>query len=583
MPPATQPTAKTVAPAAPAAATKVAEEPRVLDGMEDLRPLGFSGPGNHPTPGRFLGPPRASPYESNFIPISDRWRIGLPPGYGQNSRGGALNPYDQNVLKGDYALPGTQDLFFNLTATSDTVFEARRTPTPSGVSAISPGKFDFYGTGDSQLVVQNLILSAELFKGDASFRPKDWAVRATVVTNLNYVHADELGLVEPNVTGGRDRTEGYVALQELFAEYKIADLSSNFDFLSVRAGTQGFTSDFRGFVYSDNQPGVRFFGNYDNNRWQYNAAWFHPTEKDSNSGLNTFNSRQQDVFICNVYRQDLLWHGYTGQLSFAANIDRGSGSQYDTNGFLVRPAPVGTIAEKEVDAYYLGWAGDGHIGRLNISHQFYQVLGRETFNPIAGHGVDINAQLAAAELSYDVDFIRFRTSFLYMSGDHNPTDHSANGFDSIFDNPNFAGGGFSYFSRQAIRLTGSGVGLVGRNSLIPALRTSKEQGQANFVNPGLFLYNIGADVDLTPKLKLITNASYLQFADTSSLETVLQDGSIHRDIGIDLSVGVEYRPLLNNNVIFVFGVGALIPAQGFKDIYTSETLYSAFVAMTFTY
>ncbi len=88
---------------------------------------------------------------------------------------------------------------------------------------------------------------------------------------------------------------------------------------------------------------------------------------------------------------------------------------------------------------------------------------------------------------------------------------------------------------------------------------------------------------LTPKTKLITNASYLQFADTSSMEEILQDGSIGRDIGFDLSVGVEYRPLLNNNVILTFGAAALIPGNGFKDLYTSETLYSLFGAATLAY
>src|SRR5207302_8207964 len=111
------------------------------------------------------------------------------------------------------------------------------------------------------------------------------------------------------------------------------------------------------------------------------------------------------------------------------------------------------------------------------------------------------------EVSYDRDWARYRASFVYASGDSRPEDGSATGFDSIFDNPNFAGGPFSYFTRQAIRLTGSGVNLVNRNSLLPDLRTSKEQGQANFVNPALLVYNIGADFDLTPKLKLITNIS----------------------------------------------------------------------------
>ena len=103
------------------------------------------------------------------------------------------------------------------------------------------------------------------------------------------------------------------------------------------------------------------------------------------------------------------------------------------------------------------------------------------------------------------------------------------------------------------------------------------------MNPGLLLYNVGADVDLTPKVKLITNASYLQFDTTEPLKILLHDNKIARDIGVDLSVGVQYRPFLNNNAIVNVGAAALIPARGFKDIYTSQTLYSLFTSITFTY
>jgi hypothetical protein len=288
------------------------------------------------------------------------------------------------------------------------------------------------------------------------------------------------------------------------------------------------------------------------------------------------------VFIANLYRQDFIWQGYTAQLSFHANLDHG-GLQFDRNGFLARPAPVGTIREKDVEAYYVGWAGDGHIGRLNITHQYYYVFGRESFNPIADREVDISAHFAAVELSYDFDYIRYRASVAYASGDGSPEDGKATGFDTIFDNPNFAGGGFSYFTRQAIRLTGSGVGLVGRNSLVPDLRTSKEQGQANFVNPGVLLYNIGMDVDVTPRLKLITNATYLQFDETESMALILQDQNIDSNIGVDVSLGVEYRPLLNQNVLVTFGAAALFPGKGFDDLYSSEVLYSTFLALTLTY
>ena len=67
---------------------------------------------------------------------------------------------------------------------------------------------------------------------------------------------------------------------------RLRTLDERFDFDEVRVGIQPFSSDFRGFLFQDSQPGVRFFGNRDNNRWQYNIAYFRPLEKDLNSGLN---------------------------------------------------------------------------------------------------------------------------------------------------------------------------------------------------------------------------------------------------------------------------------------------------------
>src|SRR6185295_5875014 len=118
---------------------------------------------------------------------------------------------------------------------------------------------------------------------------------------------------------------------------------------------------------------------------------------------------------------------------------------------------------------------------------------------------------------------------------------------------------------------------------VPNLRTSKELGQASFVNPGLLLYNVGMDIDTTPRTKVILNASYLQFVTTSTMEQLLMDDKISRDIGVDLSMGFQYRPFLNNNVIFNVGTAVLLPGRGFRDLFTSEVLYSTFLSMTFTY
>ena len=69
-----------------------------------------------------------------------------------------------------------------------------------------------------------------------------------------------------------------------------------------------------------------------------------------------------------------------------------------------------------------------------------------------------------------------------------------------------------------------GVNLTQRLSLVPDLRSSKIQGQANFVNPGLILPTFGMDFELTPKLKLINNYNLIWFDKTSVLQTVPVSG-----------------------------------------------------------
>ena len=568
-----------------------AREPTVFQTPMDL-PMGFAGPsGVRPGPIQIT---------NDFIPIPDRWRLGFPawdrypgqPGEFPYVQGHWWDPYSQNVLKGDYPIVG-QHIFMNIAAISDTLFEARRLPVPSDVSSARAGSAEFFGRGEQLFVNQNFILSFELFHGDTAFKPRDWEVRLTPVFNVNYLDTQETGIVNIDVRKGTDRTDGHVALQEAFLEIHLADVSPNYDFVSIRGGIQGFTSDFRGFIFSDNELGVRLFGNFGSNRNQWNIVYFSMLEKDTNSGLNTFDSRDQNVVIANFFRQDFIWPGYTAQLSLHFNNDNAS-TKFDENGFLVRPALVGDARPHTINVGYLGWAGDGHIGRLNLTHAVYWALGRDDRNPIAGRSVDINAQMAAVELSYDVDWMRFKGSFFWASGDSKPTDDTASGFDSIFDNPNFAGGGFSFWNRQGIRLTQTGLNLVNRNSLLPNLRSSKDQGQANFVNPGLLLYNVGVEADLTPKLRGVFNLNYLRFAHTEPLELVLFQPGIRRDIGIDYSIGFQYRPILTNNIIVTLGAAAFSPLDGFKDIYTSnclgegcgkvsETLYSAFVGVALTY
>jgi Carboxypeptidase regulatory-like domain len=529
-----------------------------------------------------------------FHPEPDRWTVAMPDwdryGIGGEHpyvKGRKWDPFNRNKLKGDVPIIGKQT-FLNLTATSGTFLDGRRLPTPTDVSSARPGSSDFFGKGNQLFLDQTFAFSFDLFHGDTSFRPVDWRIRVTPVVSLNYLDVQELGVVNVDVRKGTTRLDSHLGLQEAFAEVKLHDLGPNYDFVSVRAGIQAFNSDFRGFLFVEEQPGVRFFGNLDSNRWQYNVAYFNFLEKNTNSGLNSMALRNQQVIIANAYRQDFLFQGYTAQLSVHYNKDDAS-IHYDDNGFLVRPAPIGAVFSSgmirphSVHAAYLGWTGDGHIGPLNLTHAFYQAFGNDSFNAIAGRAVTINAQMAALELSYDKDWFRIKSSVFYASGSANPSSSRARGFDSIDDFPEFAGGIFSLWNRESIRLTGSGVALNPGDSLLPDLRSNKDEGQANFVNPGIFLANIGAEFDLTPKLRGFANVNYLRFERTESLEQILFQSPIHHSIGVDSSFGVRYRPPLTENISIAAGAATLIPGQGLKDIYTGRVLFSLFTDLRFQF
>ncbi len=521
-------------------------------------------------------------------PETNRWDIPMPS-WERYDRDGEYpyvtsrwyDPFNLNRAKGDKPVIG-QSVFFNFTGTSVTALDVRRLFVPSGVSAERPLSEEFFGKNAQVFLAQTFRFSFDLFKGDTSFKPIDWRIKITPAVQLNQLWTRERGIVNIDVRKGTDRTDYHVGIQEAFIEKKLADLSPNYDFISLRVGVQQFNSDFRGLLFFQEQPGARLFGNLRSNKLQYNAAYFWFLEKDTNSGLNALQNRHQQVLVANFYVQDFIKKGYTAQASYHYNKDDAT-LHFDQNGFLVRPAPIGAVTPHDIRAHYIGITGNGHFGRINVSNAFYQVLGYDELNPIAGRRTDINAQMGALELSIDKDWLRFKASGFYASGDSNPRDRIARGFDAISEAQTFAGGIFSFFNREGIRLTGTGVGLVAPDSFLPNLRSSKEEGQVNFVNPGLFLVNAGIDIEVTPKIKAILNANYMRFHHTSPLELLLFQSDIDNAIGIDYSIGMVYRPPLTENIVIISGITGLTPGKGLRQIYTGKTLVSGFSTVKFQF
>ncbi len=535
--------------------------------------------------------PRPEAFPTDQIPVPDRWRLIQSLGVVKENW---LDPYHQNTLKGDrpinlkknkwLPLHG-EDWFFIASAVSDTVLEPRTFPIPVGVQTTErAGELDIFGRDSSYVFSQTFILGASLVKGSTAFKPPEIEYRVALAFNINHVDVPERRVLFVEPSKGSLRTDTFIGVQELFIDYHLRNTSDRYDFESIRIGIQPFQSDFRGFLFNDQQLGIRFFGNRDNNRFQFNLAAFWRLEKDTNSGLNSVVKRPREdfVFIANVYRQDFLIPSLTSQFTAVYNLNRErSRIEVDTNGFPVRPSLLGDLRGHNYDVVYLGYNADGRIGRLNVTASVYGALGRDTNNFFTSKPAQIRAYFGAAELSYDRDWIRFRASGLYASGDNNPFDNVETGFDAIFENPIFAGADTSYWIRQTIPFAGGGraIAVNGRNGILNSLRSSKEQGQSNFNNPGTVLLGVGADFDITPRTRISANANHLWFATTETLQNLRVEGTIPKSIGYDLSTALIYRPKANQNLVGRLSAAVLLPGAGFKDLFTNNNRNRAYYSI----
>ena len=593
-PPATQPApAESTEPPVPPSTEALIDGRRRPDIRHDL-----PDPVNQLNPGAVRQPPPEA-FPAEHLAVPDRWRLAQSL-HLTNPRW--FDPYNQNLFKGDIPIclptPEEQtrrreagidrcatprflglrehDWFFVVSAVSDTVIEPRTFPIPVGVQTTEdPNSNDVFGDNRSLVLSQTFIASIALIKGSTAFVPPHIEYRLTLAFNTNYVDVGERRILHVEPSSGTDRTDVALGVQEAFIDYHIRNTSDRFDFDSVRVGIQPFNFDFRGFLFQDQQLGVRLFGNRDNNRFQYNIAAIWRLEKDTNSGLNNLFQSPRDDWIlhANLFRQDFPFVGLTSQASVTYNMNRERGEiEVDDNGFPVRPALFGNLRARNYDAFYIGYSTDGRIGRINLTTAAYALLGSDRRNVFTGENARLQSFFAAAEPSYDFNWIRVRGAALFSSGDGNPYDNVERGFDNIFENPIFAGADTSYWIRQTIPFAGGAraVSLNGRNGLLVNLRSSKEQGQSNFANPGTMLLGAGADFDLTPRFRISANANHLWFHRTRILEELRQQGTIRRDIGWDISAAAIWRPKMTQNIVFRLSGAALQSGTGFRDLFENQ-------------
>lgn len=133
------------------------------------------------------------------------------------------------------------------------------------------------------MLAQTFIAAASVIKGLTAFKPPELEFRVALAFQDNYVDVPEKRVLYVEPSRKTHRNDAFIGVQEVFVDYHLRNVSERYDFDSRRVGIQPFSTEFRGFLFQDNQLGVRLFGNRDNNRFQYNLAAFRRIEKDMNS------------------------------------------------------------------------------------------------------------------------------------------------------------------------------------------------------------------------------------------------------------------------------------------------------------
>ncbi len=182
------------------------------------------------------------------------------------------DPYNQNQLKADKPVRG-KDWFLNLLGISDTLIEPRSIPTPAAPQSPSETRHERhagrYRSADRRT---DLHRERRLLQGRHDVQTAGLRIQGTLAFNYNRVRhrrnarADGRPDLRRNARRRLRRCAGTVLHLGLFQRTPALRFRRRFPHRHPSRSP----SDFRGFLFQDNQLGVRFFGTRDSNRWQYN-------------------------------------------------------------------------------------------------------------------------------------------------------------------------------------------------------------------------------------------------------------------------------------------------------------------------
>ena len=217
--------------------------------------------------------------------------------------------------------------------------------------------------------------------------------------------------------------------------------------INIRAGIQDYKSDLIGSIYNDTDLGLRVTGSYNGIDWSLYGT--NRLENDLLSDFNQISSfRDQQVYIAHLQFN-------IGKTVVKPSIHFNIDEEGDH-----RRGRVGR--EEDVETFYIGFTTYGPIGPSKSAYRAYmEYLGARIMSQLVG-AIPLRDQNVRAFAGYiDVSYpmlngkITPHTGVFYVSGDSDPFDGDATGFDAISDHVDVWGSkGFMIDDRVSSGSTG---------------------------------------------------------------------------------------------------------------------------------
>ncbi len=335
----------------------------------------------------------------------------------------------------------------------------------------------------------------------------------------------------------------------------------------IGVGHDVWTLDRRGggLVYFDDDPGIRWYGNYQKFNWDFKFA--RKAEQTDKVDFGTDSNR--DLFMLKL--------GYDFGPAFKPNLF----AAWDRNGAMTLHYPDDTTIGTW-DVYYLGANAVGKVGAFIYQAELVYQGGSVDLNKAGEehygeNNYDINAWAGLVNVGIDLaayapSLRKFVVSlgFLYASGDDDAKDDDLEGFTGITSATRFFGpwamGTLPVHGANSQPVIGSviyswlpatyyGVG--------PCVGGVLGKGNDHGDNPGLQALVFALDWAPAPKWGFKFTAKYLQWDETDAIEAKYGE-SIDDEIGYEFNGMLTYK--IYKNVTTFAGLSVFVPGDGIDDI-----------------